>query len=341
MAEEPVSDVELPLGDHIDELRRRLIFALIGVGIVTVVMLAVGKHLMVILYHPLAAELRAQQLPPVAETLAPIEGFSTYLKVSFIAGLILATPWVMYQGWRFVSIGMYSHERKIMHVLAPLSTVMTALGLLFMYYLMLPICLWFFISFTLTFPPPGDAGGSMISRLLNQAAGSASPALPPRSPDEQASQPELKVPILLQDPADPSDGDVWILSPKRELRVRFNGQTKQVALTPPLQSMLMPRFRISEYINFVLFLAIGIVIAFQTPVVQLILGWTGLVDPAWLAKYRGYCVFACFAMGMILTPSDPFSMVTLAIPLWGLFEFGLILMRIVYKGNVADEPTDA
>jgi sec-independent protein translocase protein TatC len=87
----------------------------------------------------------------------------------------------------------------------------------------------------------------------------------------------------------------------------------------------------------VTWLALGVVIAFQLPVVMLILGWSQLVSPYWLAQYRKYCVFACFALGAIFTPADPVSMLVLALPLWGLFELGVLLMKLTYR---QPEPMD-
>ena len=64
---------------------------------------------------------------------------------------------------------------------------------------------------------------------------------------------------------------------------------------------------------------------------MLVLGWTGLVDPAWFSRYRRHCIFLCFVLGAFLTPADLPSMFMLALPLWGLFEFGIVLMRVVRR----------
>ena len=62
-----------------------------------------------------------------------------------------------------------------------------------------------------------------------------------------------------------------------------------------------------------------------------IVGWTGMVDPKWIATYRRYALLVCLVASAILTPSDLFSMTVLAMPLYLLFEFGLLLMKLVYK----------
>ena len=68
---------------------------------------------------------------------------------------------------------------------------------------------------------------------------------------------------------------------------------------------------------------------------MMILGWTRLVEPSLLSKYRRYCIFVCFVIGALLTPADPISMFALALPLWGLFELGLIVMRLAYRKPTA------
>ena len=103
--------------------------------------------------------------------------------------------------------------------------------------------------------------------------------------------------------------------------------------------MLSPMIEIGQYISFVTMLMVAIVVSFQLPVVMMIVGWTGLVDPAWLSKYRRYCIFVCFVLGALLTPADPISMFALALPLWGLFELGLLVMRAGYRKRT--EPADA
>jgi sec-independent protein translocase protein TatC len=74
------------------------------------------------------------------------------------------------------------------------------------------------------------------------------------------------------------------------------------------------------------------VLSFQLPLVMLVLGWTGVVPPSFVARYRRHCIFICFALGAVLTPStDVVSMMVMSLPLWGLFEFGLVLMRLNYR----------
>ncbi|QDT40416.1 Sec-independent protein translocase protein TatCy [Gimesia alba] len=81
-------------------------------------------------------------------TLAVQEAFTTiYLKVSFVAGLVFASPWVIYQIWQFVAAGLYPHERKYVYVYLPISIFLFLGGALFCFYAVFPFVLNFLLGF--------------------------------------------------------------------------------------------------------------------------------------------------------------------------------------------------
>jgi len=80
-------------------------------------------------------------------TLNVQEAFITYMKVSFIAGLIAASPWVFYQLWLFVAVGLYPHERKYVYVYLPFSLGLFLGGILFCFFAVLPTVLDFLLGF--------------------------------------------------------------------------------------------------------------------------------------------------------------------------------------------------
>ncbi|MCF6225425.1 MAG: twin-arginine translocase subunit TatC [Xanthomonadales bacterium] len=88
---------------------------------------------------------------------------------------------------------------------------------------------------------------------------------------------------------------------------------------------------ISRYLDFVLtlFLAFGLV--FEVPVATIILVALRVTTPDKLAAKRGYVIVGAFALGMLLTPPDIISQTLLAIPMWLLFEVGIILSRILIR----------
>lgn len=82
-----------------------------------------------------------------AVTLNVQEAFLTYLKVAFIAGLIIASPWVMFQIWQFVAAGLYPHERKYVYIYLPMSTVLFLVGVVFCFLAVFPFVLSFLLGF--------------------------------------------------------------------------------------------------------------------------------------------------------------------------------------------------
>ncbi|MBS62330.1 twin-arginine translocase subunit TatC [Salinisphaera sp.] len=89
---------------------------------------------------------------------------------------------------------------------------------------------------------------------------------------------------------------------------------------------------ISAYLDFVLgmFLAFGI--AFELPVGIFLIVWAGFVTPRQLASYRAYVVVAAFAAGMLLTPPDVISQTLLAVPIYLLYEIGIVMARLFVPG---------
>jgi len=86
---------------------------------------------------------------------------------------------------------------------------------------------------------------------------------------------------------------------------------------------------ISKYLDFVITLFLAFGIAFEVPIATIILVATGITSIEQLSQARGYVVVGAFAIGMLLTPPDVISQTLLALPIWLLFEIGLILARIL------------
>ena len=82
-------------------------------------------------------------------TLEVQEAFMTYIKVSLISGLILASPWVFYQIWLFVAAGLYPHERKYVHMYLPMSLGLFLGGAAFCFYVVFPPVLNFLLGFNI------------------------------------------------------------------------------------------------------------------------------------------------------------------------------------------------
>ncbi|MDY6941462.1 MAG: twin-arginine translocase subunit TatC [Pseudomonadota bacterium] len=90
---------------------------------------------------------------------------------------------------------------------------------------------------------------------------------------------------------------------------------------------------IARYLDFVLTLFFAFGVAFEIPVVIILMVWAGIVTPGKLTKQRPYVLIGAFAVGMLLTPPDIFSQTLLALPAYLLFEIGIILARILVPGH--------
>ena len=94
---------------------------------------------------------------------------------------------------------------------------------------------------------------------------------------------------------------------------------------------------INRYLDFVLKLFFAFGLAFGVPVAAVILILTGAVTADQLAKNRSYVIVGCFVMGMLLTPPDVISQTLLALPMWLLFEVGLVMGRALSRSPNEDE----
>ena len=88
---------------------------------------------------------------------------------------------------------------------------------------------------------------------------------------------------------------------------------------------------ISSTLSFSLTLFFAFGFAFEIPIAVFLCIWVGLADPDSLTKKRPYVVVGCFIVAMMLTPPDPFTQSMLALPMWALFELGIIAGRLVGK----------
>lgn len=94
---------------------------------------------------------------------------------------------------------------------------------------------------------------------------------------------------------------------------------------------------ISAYLDFVIAMFFAFGVAFEVPVATILLCWSGITTPAALAEKRPYIIVGAFVIGMLLTPPDMISQTLLAIPMWALFEIGLLCARFYVREEDDDE----
>ena len=135
---------KIPFTAHLEELRKRLIVCFIAVGIGFAGAYGFKEKLFQVLTAPLIRVMKSGDT--LIFTNLP-EAFFTYLKVSFLAGLLLASPVILYQFWMFVAPGLYQRERRVLLPIVFLSTLFFLGGALFGYFIVFPWGFKFFLGF--------------------------------------------------------------------------------------------------------------------------------------------------------------------------------------------------
>lgn len=159
-----MSDVQMPLTAHLEELRWRLIKAFLAIAVVFVGTYNFADVLFDILSRPLLA-LDQANLELIGTGVA--EAFFTKLKVSLIAAIFIASPVLFYQAWMFVAPGLYDQEKRYARPFVFFATLFFLLGAVFCYKVVLPVGYRFFIEEYLTI---GVSPSIRISEYLSFTA---------------------------------------------------------------------------------------------------------------------------------------------------------------------------
>lgn len=231
-------EVEMSIFDHLEELRQRIFYSLIVVVVGIIGSFIVVKPLVQLLEVP-AKGVKFLQL-------APGEFFFVSMKVAAYSGLILSTPFILYQIIQFVLPGLTLRERRLVIPVVLGSSVLFIVGLVFAYLLLIPAALQFFINY----------GADVVEQLWS----------------------------------------------------------------------------IDKYFDFVLLLLFTTGIAFQVPVIQILLAILGIVSSKIMLKGWRYVIMSAVILGAVLTPStDPLTQSLLAGAVLGLYFGGIGLVKLIGK----------
>ena len=244
MSEPESTDQPLPLVAHLTELRDRLLRALLAVLVVFICLFPFANEIYTFVSEPLRALLPEGATMIATEVASP---FLTPFKLTLVAAIFLAIPYVLYQIWSFIAPGMYKHEKRLAVPLLASSILLFYAGAAFAYFVVFPLIFAFFTS--------------------------TGPA------------------------------DITIMTD------------------------------INSYLDFVLKLFFAFGVAFEIPIVAVLLISSGITTPDNLAKKRPYIIVGCFFLGMLLTPPDIISQSLLALPMWLLFELGVYFGRIITRNR--------
>lgn len=231
-------EVEMSMFEHLEELRMRIFYALIAVVVAIIGCFIAVKPIVQLLEIP-AQGVKFLQL-------APGEYFFVSLKVAGYSGLLLASPFILYQIIQFVIPGLTLRERRLLAPIVLGSSVLFFGGLVFAYLLLIPAALKFFINY----------GAGVVEQSWS----------------------------------------------------------------------------IDKYFEFVLLLLFSTGLAFQIPIIQLLLGSLGIVSSQTMISGWRYIIVGAVVLGAILTPStDPLTQSLLAGAVLGLYFGGIGLVKVLGK----------
>lgn len=219
------------------ELRSRLIYSLIVLFAIFAVLLYFANHLYTWLALPLLKFLPQGHL--IATQI--VSPFFVPFKLAFMASMLLAVPFFLYQLWAFISPALYGHERRQVWPFIFVSVFLFYAGIAFAYFVIFP----------------------MLFHFLAHIA--------------------------------------------------------------PAGVMLSPD--ISEYLDFAIKLLLVFGGLFEIPIIMVLLVSTGIVTRARLIKWRSYAIVGAFIVGMLIAPPDVLSQTILAVPVWLLYEAGILMTR--------------
>jgi sec-independent protein translocase protein TatC len=295
----------MTIGEHLEELRSRMIRALVGFLIIAAVCLFYGREVMSIFCAPAVDVLADYGLATQLFSDEPLDVFMSYIQISLISAGVLSAPWMLYQLWQFVAAGLYPHERKYITRYIPLSIGLLIAGMLFVYFLVLPWTLDFAIGFTTTVPVP------RVSETVTVAA---------------TTQP-TSINYLEGDPASPQSGQIWYDNVQKRLKVFIDGHVKVISFSA--ENLVATEYKLNTYIDMVLGMLLVFGLSFQTPLVVMSLARIGIVEIDQLKSMRKYVYFAMAIVATVITPGDVITAsLALTVPLCLLYELGIWLAVI-------------
>lgn len=142
----------VPFSSHLDELRRRLIWVLLGLFLAFTLVFSlwaddIVRYIIEIAVVTKEVDGKETVVPIPLTVISPLETFSTTMRVSLYAALVFGYPWVMLQAYLFVAPGLYRHERRFFQLAIPSIFLLFAAGAAFGRYILLPISIPFLLDF--------------------------------------------------------------------------------------------------------------------------------------------------------------------------------------------------
>lgn len=295
----------MSIGDHLEELRMRLILALGGLFLVAIVFLTFGERVTAAFCRPLINALQGANVNPQVYFTSISDPFMVYLEISFISAAAVSAPWMVWQIWQFVASGLYPHERRTITKYVPMSISLLIAGMAFVYWVVLPWSLAFFLQFSFSIPLPKSYTPTVSVPATQQVS---------------------RIDEFDGDPREPTNGQWWLNRLDGRVKLFVNGQVRTLTFGP--ENLTAPIITLPGYIDLVMNMLLTFGLAFQMPLVVMALVATGLVELSLLKKSRKVVYFGLSIFSAFFAPGDVITvMLALLFPLIGLYELGIFMAR--------------
>ncbi len=328
-----IDELSMSFGDHLMELRSRMIKVLLGLVVGFAVCLCFGGEIFGFIATPLMVSLKHAGYPPTLSVLAPQEPFLIYMKVCLLGGVVISSPWWFYQLWGFISAGLHDNEKRYVNHFVPFSAILFTLGVMFFIFIVAPISFTFFIRFSEGWTALDISDNTFYSRLLGATdGGGAADDEDDKNIDPKADgsgsdeSPKEMVPSRMEFKY--KDFTVSFEIPVNDYRKPEVVSDNKPAGSEKTDHMLNPTYRLKEYVSLVMVMGLAFGIAFQMPLAVFLLGRLGLVALATFCLVRKYVLLGIFVFSAAITPPDPLSMIAMALPMYVLYEVGIIMVKI-------------
>ena len=146
MEEKEINEKRLPISEHLEELRSRIINSIIVVVVLFFISWFFKLRILDIIKKPHSITMESLGLSQSLQVLSYQEGFYAYIKLCLMTAVFLAYPVILYQIWKFVEAGLYKKERRYVRIFAPVSFIAFIIGVLFGYFFLIPFGLQFLIK---------------------------------------------------------------------------------------------------------------------------------------------------------------------------------------------------
>jgi sec-independent protein translocase protein TatC len=151
--DEQLAGKQMSFLEHLEELRQRLLRAAVSLLVGFGICFYFAKNFYNVLARPLTTTLRQLGIDPKLVYTNPVDPFNLYIKLGLLGGVFLASPFILWQLWLFISPGLYRHEKKYVWPFVGLTTSLFLLGGYFAWALAFPAALKFLVSYGDQFKP--------------------------------------------------------------------------------------------------------------------------------------------------------------------------------------------